>query len=229
MTTLQCRMPAPFTRPALVLLALLALGGCTRGAQVESTWLEGVPRNQAFGNFLVLGVTSDFNVRCRFERALAGTLRDAGVKATASCAQMTSKDPITKETLVPIVAKLGADAVLATELVDRKIGALEGGTDEARGEAYWKATGTAWAYDYYYPGAFGVPVTYVEQTVEEPAFTLLRTTTIATFVYETREAKRVYAMKTTANRAETREAVLDMVTLGVAERLARDGLLRKAP
>lgn len=214
-------------RLTLLLVAAFVAGGCTRGAEVDSTWLEGVPRNQAFGNYLVLGFTTDFNVRCRFERAMAATLRADGVKATASCAEMSMNDPLTKESLLPVVRRLGADAVLATELVDRKLSVQQGGTDEARGEVYWKATGYGWAYDYYHPGAFGVPVTYVDQTVEEPAFTLQRTTTIASYVYETVGATRVYAMKTTAHKAETREAVLDVVTMGVAERLKRDGLLRR--
>lgn len=217
---LRSRLPA-------LLLAALAGGGCSRGAQVDSTWLEGVPPGQSFGNFLVVGFTSDFNVRCRFERAMAATLRGEGVKATASCAEMSMDDPLTKDSLLPVVARLGADAVLVTELVDRRLGVEQGGTAEARGEAYWKATGYGWAYDYHHPGAFGVPVTFVDLAVEEPAFTLLRTTTVASFVYETREAKRLFAIRTTAKNAETREAVLDEVTMGVVERLKRDGLLRR--
>lgn len=216
------RLPLP-----VLLLAALVAGGCSRGAQVESTWLEEVPRGQSFGNWLVVGVTTDFNVRCRYERAMAATLRGTGVKATASCAELSMNDPLVKETLVPVVARLGNDAVLVTELVDRKIAVEQGGTDEARGEAYWKATGYGWAYDYYYPGAFGLPVTYVEFTAEDPAFTLRRTTVIASFVYETREAQRLYAMKVTAKDAESREAVLDVVTMGVAERLQGEGLLRR--
>lgn len=95
------------SRPALSILLIFAtglLGACTRPVAVESTWLEGVPRDQRFSNVLIVGVTPNFNVRCRFERAMAASLRNANVKATASCSVMDMKDPLTKEGVTPVVA-----------------------------------------------------------------------------------------------------------------------------
>jgi hypothetical protein len=219
------RLTRPFTRAAL-LVATGLLAACTRGVEIESTWLDEVPRNQSFSNVLVVGVTPNFNLRCRFERAMAASLRSASVKATASCAEMSMTDPLTREGITPVVVALGADSVLTTELVDGTAKLVEGGTDEARGEAYAKATGYGYAYGYGHYGSYGLPVTYVEFTAEDPTFTLQRTVLIASYVYETRNASRVYALQTTARDKQSREEVLDVVTFGVAERLRRDGLMR---
>ena len=209
-----------------IVLGFALLAGCTRAVQVESTWPEGVPSEQSFKNVLVVGVTTSYNLRCRFERIMAASLRSDTVKATASCSLMSSKDPLTRDGVIPIVAATGADAVLVTELLGGKARMVEGGTSEARGKAYYKPTGYGYAYNYSYYGAFGLPVTYVDFTAEQSAFTLERSVAIATNLYETRDARLVYSMQTTANDMESREEVLDVVTLSVAERLRHDGLVR---
>lgn len=209
-----------------VTLAIGLLAGCTRPVTVESTWPEGVPRNQSFKNLLVVGVTTNYNTRCRFERLMAASLRSKTVKATASCAEMREKDPLTKDGLIPVVAATGADAVLVTELLGAKAKVVEGGTAEARGKAYYKPTGYGYAYNYSYYGAYGLPVTYVDFTVEQAEFTLERTVSIATNLFETRNASLVYSLDTTANDCESRDEVLDVITLGIADRLHRDGLVR---
>jgi hypothetical protein len=207
-------------------LAIGLLAGCTRQVTVESTWPENVPRNQSFSNVLVVGLSTNYSLRCRFERLMAASLRSKSVKATASCAEMTSKDPLTKDGLLPIVASTGADAVLVTELLGGSAKMVEGGSSENRSKAYYKPTGYGYAYNYSYYGSYGLPVTYVDFTAEQSAFALQRTVAIATNLFETRNASLVYAMETTARDCESRDEVLDVITLGVADRLRQDGLVR---
>lgn len=215
--------------PRLLFSAVLAFGllaGCTRPVQVESTWSEVAQRNESFRNVLVVGVTTSYNLRCRFERIMAAALRSDTVEATTSCAQLTSKDPLTRDTIVPLVAATGADAVLVTELLGAKAGLVEGGSEEARGKAYYKPTGYGYAYNYSYYGAFGLPVTYVDFTAESAAFSLERSVAIATNLFRVQDAAMLYSLHTTVNDATSREEVLEGVTIGVSEQLRRDGLLR---
>lgn len=208
----------------ILLIATGLLSACTRPVAVESTWLEGVPRDQTFRNALVVGVTPNFNVRCRFERAMAASLRNANVKATASCSVMDMKDPLTKVGVTPVVASLGADAVLATRLVDHKAKLVEGNTNETRAKSYYKPVGYGRNDGYY--GYYGLPVTYVDFVAEEATFSLQSTVVIATNLYETRNAALVYTLETTAAKQTSEGEVIDVITTAIADRLRRDGLVQ---
>lgn len=212
--------------PALMVLALVSLTACTRPAKVESAWAQGAARDQRFGNVLVVGVTPNYNTRCRFERMLRDSLINEGIRAETSCSRLGLKDPLTREAVVQIVGELGSDSVLSTRLVDAKAGLVEGGTDEARGENYYKPTGYGYAYDPYY-GAFGVPVVYGTFVAENPALTLQRTVVVSSNVYETRGAALVYSLDTTVYDAQSQGEVMDEIAMAIAARLARDGLVRQ--
>ena len=149
----------------LIIVLATALAACTRPTTVESSWSEGVPRNQTFGKVLVVGVTPNYTTRCRFERMMMDSLNTNGVRSLTSCSRMKSSDPLTRDAVIAAVGESGADAVFATRLVDGKINVKEGGTDEARGEAYVKPVG--YGYDSYY-GGYGMPVTYVNFVAEAP-------------------------------------------------------------
>ncbi len=212
-------------RVIAVSLAAVLVVGCARGTRVDSTWSEGAGRDQVFGKVLVVGVTPSYNVRCRFERLLRDSLASAGTVALTSCSKMTSKDSLTREAVVAIVRDLGADAVLATRLVDRKAAVVEGGDRESRGANYYKPVGYGYAYDPYY-GGYGVPVTYVDFVAEESSFTLQRTVVISTNLYETQGASVVYTLDTTTYDKKSPDDVVDAVTEAIAARLRRDGLVR---
>ncbi len=219
-----------FCRARLGSVALLAIGllaGCTmRPVTVESLWAEGAPRDQSFTNLLIVGLTPDRDVRCRFEQSMTAVLRDNGVTATSSCAAMQPEDPLTKDGIIPVVAATGADAVLVTELLDRQVDLVEGGDDETRGEAYYKPIGYGYAYRYpAYYGSYGLPVTYVGFTAEQSAFTLQRTVVVASNLYATRDASLVYSLQVTAENQKSREDVLAVVRDGIVDQLRRDGLV----
>ena len=207
-------------------LAMLA-AACTRPTTVESAWSAGVPQHQAFSKVLVVGVTPSYTTRCRFERMMRDSLSNANATAITSCSKMDSKDPLTRDAIVALVTDLGADAVLATRLVDAKANLVEGGTDEARGRAFYKPTGYGYGYGYdpYY-GPYGVPVVYGEFVAEDASFTLQRTVVISSNLYETRDATLVYTLDTTTRDRKSQSEVIDAVTLAIAERLRRDGLVR---
>ena len=168
-----------------------------------------------------VGVTPDFNQRCSFERSLAAELRSDTVVATASCAVMSMKDPLTRESVEGVVASLGADAVVATRLVALSAKAKEGGSADARGGAYYKATDID-----HWGGPYGVTVVELEFQTAPSVFSVEGTVHISTNVYETRRASIVYTLDTKAKNLKSREVALTQISPAIADRLRRDGLIR---
>jgi len=214
--------------PALALLAAVILAGCARqmalGVDVDGTYTPGIARSGGFANILVVGVSPDVNQRCAFEQAMASNLRSDTVKATMSCSVMSTKEPITREGIEKAVATLGADAVLATSLVDSSAKLKEGGSADSRGGGYYKATGIG--YDYGYYGAYGVPVVYGEFETAPSVFSISGTARLTSRLFETREATLLYTVETKAKNLPSREMALAEITPAIAERLQKDGLVR---
>ena len=205
---------------------LALLTGCAmRPVITESMWVEGASRNQSFHELLIVGVSPNYNIRCNYERFVAAQLRGPGVKATASCSYLDSTDPLTVAAVVPVVRKIRADAVLVTELIGRTNDVVEGGRSETRGAAYYKPVGYGYGSPYYGGyGSFGLPVTYVEFNAEQSAFALETSVVVASNLYETDKATRVYSIQVTAKN-QSRDGVLHSLSTAVADRLHRDGLV----
>ena len=222
---------SPIRKPFVLAIALLATGilaGCARqmalGVDVDGAYTPGIARTDGFANILVVGVSPDINQRCAFEQAMAANLRSGTVKATMSCSVMSTKEPITREGIEKAVATLGADAVLATTLVDSSARVKEGGSADARGGGYYKATGIG--YDYGYYGAYGVPVVYAEFETAPSVFSISGTARLSSRLFETRGASLVYTVETKAKNLPSRELALAEITPAIAERLQKDGLVR---
>ncbi len=201
--------------------ALAALAACTRGTTVESVWTEGASQDRVLRNVLVIGVTPNYNARCRFERRLRDALEVTGVAAVLSCAEMGSEMPLTRESVLGIIARVNVDSVLSTRLVDASARTEEGGTEEARGENYYKPVG--YGHDSYY-GHYGLPVTYVEFVAENPALTLRRTVVISSNLYDAQTADLVYSLDTATYDKQSQGEVIDALAAAIAKRLRRDGL-----
>ncbi|MEO7386172.1 MAG: hypothetical protein ABIX37_04485 [Gammaproteobacteria bacterium] len=208
--------------PGIAVVALLA--GCTSRVAVDGEFDPGASRGAAFANILVVGVSPEVNSRCAFEQAMAANLRSDTVKATMSCVVMNTKEPLTREGIEKAVAGLGADAVLATNLIASTSQVKEGATSDARGGGYYKATG--FGYDTGYWGAYGVPVVYGEFQTAPSVFSVTGTAHLSSRLFETRGATLVYSLETKAKDVRSRELALAEITPAIADRLHRDGLLR---
>ncbi len=214
--------------PVLALLAAACLSGvlsgCSRQVVVDGAFSEGVARTGSFTNILVVGVSPDVNGRCAFEQALAADLRSTSVKATMSCSVMSTKEPLTRESVERAVASLGADAVLATTLVASTAKAKEGGSADARGGGYYKATG--YGYDYGYWGAYGMPVVYGEFETAPSVFSISGTAELSSRLFETRDATVVYSLEMKAKNFDSREMAIARIAPAIADRLLKDGVIR---
>lgn len=215
--------PALF-RPVLALVAIGCLAGCAGRTTVDGAWSEGVARQGGFSNILVVGVSPDVNQRCAFEQSMTANLRSDSVKATTSCAAMGTKVPLTRENVELAVARIGADAVLATTLVQYSGKAKEGGSADARGAGYYKATG--FGYDSGYYGAYGVPVVYGEFETAPSVFSIAGGGRLTTNIFETGGATLVYSMNTTAKNLESRDMALAEISPAIAAQLLEDGVIR---
>lgn len=218
--------PSPGASPGWV-IALLAAGllsGCSRPVVVDGSFNKGVPRTGGFTNILVVGVSPDINGRCAFEQALAAVLRSATVQTTMSCSVMNTREPLTREGVERAVATLGADAVLATTLIASTQKAKEGGSADARGGGYYKATD--FGYDYGFYGAYGVPVVYGEFQVAPSVFSITGTARLSTRLFRADDATIVYTVVTKAKNLSSREMAIAQIAPAIADRLVREGLIR---
>ena len=204
--------------PALLLVGAAALVAAPSYAAVSSEWSEGVSRDQSFSRVLVVGISPDFNTRCRFERALASRIKSPTTAAIVSCDVMPPGAPLTREGVVDTVAAQNADAVLATSLIARSWEAQQGGTEDTRGGAIYKPI------DSYY-GVYGTVVA-VDFEAAAPLTTYEKDIHVTTKLFETRGATVVYTVDTKVRNIESVGEGLAEITTPIAKRLRRDKLVR---
>jgi hypothetical protein len=196
------------------------LCGCS-GVSVKGDWQDGAPRNQTYARLLVIGVSPDRDLRCAFESTFASQLRSASTTVITSCAQMSAKEPLTRENVERAAASVQADAVLATRLVSMHTGQGEGNSTDMRGDSVYKATDFAY-------GAYGMPVTYVDFQTAPPLTSIKNSLHVVTKFYATHGATLIYTIDTVTKSQEidSTDATLMTITAPTADRLRRAGLIR---
>jgi hypothetical protein len=212
--------------PALLLAGAVALSGCSSQGKVTGSWAEGADHGQTFKRVLVVGVSPDLDARCNFERFLAARIRSKDTVAMTSCASVTKRDPLTRESIEEAVKARQADAVVATILVSKEWHMKKGGDMDTRGGGGYKAVDSGWADYYGFYGVYGVPVVYAEFQTAPSVTTLKTDAEIRTKVFSTRDAKLVYTMDTVVKGFEGRTEGLDALTTPIAERMRRANLIR---
>jgi hypothetical protein len=220
--------PRPSLRrfvPAMV-VAGVVLSGCTSQGKVTGGWAEGASHGQTFRRVLVVGVSPDLDARCNFERFLAARLQSESTVAMTSCASVTKRDPLTRESIEEAVKAKRADAVIATVLVSKDWHMKQGGDRDTRGGGTYKAVDSGWGVYQGFYGVYGVPVVYAEFQTAPSVTTLKTDVEVRTLVYATRDAALVYALDTRAKNVEGRAEGLDALTTPIAEHLRRQGLVR---
>jgi len=212
--------------PALLLCVAVALSGCASQGKVTGAWAEGATHGQTFKRVLVVGVSPDLDARCNFERFLAARIRSEDTVAMTSCASVTQRDPLTRESIEEAVKAKQADAVVATTLVSKDWHMKKGGDMDTRGGGSYKAVDSGWAEYYGFYGVYGVPVVYGEFKTAPSVTTLKGDVEVRTNVYATATASLVFTLDTTAKNLEGRAEGLDALTTPIAERLRREKLIR---
>jgi len=208
----------PYLAAALSLLGAGWLCASASYASVKVEWTDGVSRDQTFSRVLVVGISPDRNQRCRFERAMASSIRSADTVAVVSCDVMPADAPLTRENIEAALAAENADAVFATSLISAAWETEKGGTRDTRGLANYKPT------DSYY-GIYG-SVVAVDFRTTAPLTTVKGKAHVTSKLYETRGATVVYTMNTTIRDVQSTDEALAEVVGPVGNKLRKDGLIR---
>ena len=210
---------------SLLLATAIVISGCAaESARVDGTFQASPRPTQAFSKVIVVGVSPNVNGRCAFERFMLSRLEGEVTEAVASCDVTDKKQPLTREVIERAVAEQHADAVLATLLVSQDWAAEHGGSRDTRGSSGYKATDSGWSSGYY--GMYGVPVVYGEFQSNAASIVIKGEVHLTSKLFETHGATVVYTMETVGKGIETHDAGLSLLTSAIAEKLAKEGLVR---
>ncbi len=94
------------------------LSACASGPKVTTTQDVSASAKVPYDNVLIISLFSSFDSRRYLEKELVNAISDRGGKAVASTTMMDSRTPVTRETFVAMVDKIGADAVLITQMIN---------------------------------------------------------------------------------------------------------------
>jgi len=206
--------------PALagtVTLALIAAGCATRPT-VESAWHQPQAALAPYHNVLVIAVSPNSRLRRSFEEALVELLDSASTSAHSAVTIGPAAEPLSRESVTGMVASTGADAVLVTRLVSRKVR-----LDESDARVGVKTRS---------PSSLQNPnlvelFTLDYNEYEEPGELTARSTAVLeSSLYATRDGQLVYSATITAKFDEGSDDVIGLVTEAIARRLRADGVVR---
>lgn len=202
------------------LLAAVLLAGCGPTTSVTGAWEASPPAALPRGHILVVGVTPNARLRRSFELELARLVAARGAQATPAVRVGSPTAPVTAASVADMVKASGADTVLVTRLVGRRVG-----LEEAPGKVGVKTQVTASGEKS--PGLVDFFRTNYEEVPEPGEISSRSRAVIETSVYEARDGGVLaYRITTTTEFDEERDDVVATVSDAIARQLRRAGLLR---
>ncbi|MDH3621128.1 MAG: hypothetical protein OER91_09565 [Gammaproteobacteria bacterium] len=104
------------------ILALIVVGAtlsaCAGVPQVTRVPVESEPVDAPYEKLLVIGLFDSFDARKYFEKEAVSALEAKGVEAIAFTSLVDLREPVNRDTVIPVVEQIGVDAVLVTQLSD---------------------------------------------------------------------------------------------------------------
>lgn len=147
----------------LVFIAL-TLAACGGVPQVKRLDAPAEPAGTPYTNILVISLFDSFDTRRYFEEETVKALKAGGTQAVTLTSLLKIGTPVNRETVIPVVEKIGADAVLVTQVTDMQ---TTGKIKDRRPESSTNIRPT------YYYNVFSVDVTeYVEPPAVQYHFNL---------------------------------------------------------
>jgi hypothetical protein len=95
----------------------IVLSACAASSRVVRVMDVPESADTPYKKVLVVSLFNSFDARRYLEKEIVDQLSGFGTEAVASTTMMNSLTPVTRETFVAMVDKIGADAVLVTRLV----------------------------------------------------------------------------------------------------------------
>lgn len=200
--------------------AAIALAACSSGSQVTRVQPVSTSADTPYQNILVIALLAKFGARKQLEKAVVQQLADLGTHAVASTSMMDTRTPVTRQTFLAMVDKLGSDAVLVSQLADLK---QEASMKDANPQATYNVSPT------YYYNVWNVELT---EYVEPPFIGVESSFVLATQVFSVRDKEAVWAIESKSKFVqEITQPRPYLVFIEEAETitkyLARDGLIAR--
>jgi hypothetical protein len=196
---------------------LWLLSGCaTSSIKPVTTFQEPGYENAAYRDALIIGVAGSYDSRATFERHMASTLSDSGIKGTAYYSVIGRNKEITRSDVSDAVRARGFDSVILTRIVSQ-----ESNVSEKRGAS----TATASRRD-------SEPVIdlfrYDYEVLNNPStINVASTVVLSTEVFSAVDEKRVFAMQTTISDEENVRLLLEEAVEKIVAHLRKEGVVGK--
>jgi hypothetical protein len=105
-------------------VAIFLAAGCSNGIKATGAWKEPRPADAPYQRVLVIGVSPESRMRRSFEEQMTDALNaTGGTRVTASIfvgSEMNTAS-LSKDTVIAMIGRIGADAVLVTRMVGHNV------------------------------------------------------------------------------------------------------------
>jgi len=100
-----------------LICAIFLLSACAGGTKVTRVQHLDPAADAPYKKILVIALLSSFDARRYLEKEIVTQLAELGTDAVASTTMMDTRTPVTRETFIAMVDKIGADGVIISQLV----------------------------------------------------------------------------------------------------------------
>ncbi len=191
-------------------------------ADIRISKVQAVPESAdtPYEKVLVVSLFKSFDARRYLEKEIVLQLSGLGTDAVASTTMMDSRTPLTRQTFVAMVDKIGADALLLTQLVSHE---AEGTEKTRRPETTYNFRPT------YYYNVWSVELT---EYIEPPGMEYAHSLVLATQLFSVLERDSVWAIESDFRFVQDMDQTRDYSNFvaqakAIARQLSRDGLLAR--
>ena len=100
-----------------LICAAFLLSACAGGTKVTRVQHLDPAADAPYKKILVIALLSSFDARRYLEKEIVTQLAELGTDAVASTTMMDTRTPVTRETFMAMVEKIGADGVIISQMV----------------------------------------------------------------------------------------------------------------
>jgi hypothetical protein len=206
---------------ALPLFSLaILLSACAGGTQVTRVQDVSESANTPYKKVLVIALLSSYDGRRYMEKEVTLQLAEKGTDAVASTTMMDTTTPVTRETFLAQVDKIGADGVLIIQLVDVT---TEMTVKDARPQATYNFRPT------YYYNVWSVDLT---EYVKPPGLEFSNALVMATQLYDVVDREPVWGIESKFDIVQNIDQTWSYTVFidqakSITSHLKRDGLIAR--
>lgn len=180
-------------RPIVSLAILAFLSACAAGHSASVTVPLAADADVPYKKVLVVALFDSFDARRYLETEIVRKMSETGAVGVASTSMMNTKTPVVPQTFIDMVEKIGADAVVLTQLTSHDANYSEKDARPRSTYNYWPT---------YYYNVFEVQLT---EYIEPPRLQAEHSLVLATQVFSVKTRQPVWAMESSSVLVEKQE------------------------